>query len=80
MHNLFSFLASSAGRVIRALAGIVLIILGLAVIGGVGGYIVAIVGLIPLAAGAFDFCVFAPLAGLPFGGSQLRGVLQKKLN
>jgi Protein of unknown function (DUF2892) len=79
MHNLFSFLASSAGRVIRALAGIVLIVLGIAGIGGIGGYLVAVIGLLPLAAGVFDFCVFAPLASLPFGGTQLRRVLQNKL-
>jgi hypothetical protein len=36
-------------------AGIVLIALGLLVIHGVGGTIVAIVGLVPLLAGLFDF-------------------------
>gem|GEM_PF-6882516 len=37
------------------MAGIVLIALGLLVIHGVGGTIVAIVGLVPLLAGLFDF-------------------------
>ncbi len=78
MLGLFGFLGSSAGRVTRAVAGVVLIVLGLAVIHGIGGYIVAIIGLLPLAAGVFDFCIFAPLAGLPFSGSQLRAALQKK--
>jgi hypothetical protein len=56
-----------------------LIVLGLSVIGGVGGVIVAVIGLLPLAAGVFDFCLFAPLAGLPFNGAALRATLQKKL-
>jgi hypothetical protein len=78
MLSLFGFLGSSTGRVVRAVAGVVLIALG-AVIGGVGGIILAVIGLLPLAAGVFDFCLFAPLAGLPFNGAALRATLQKKL-
>lgn len=77
MEGLFSFLAGSAGRVVRALAGVVLILVGLVVVGGLWGWVLAIVGLVPLAAGAFDFCVFAPLFGLPFVGERLREALQK---
>jgi hypothetical protein len=72
MKALFRFLASSAGRVTRAVAGLVLIVLGIAVIGGLWGWILAIVGLVPLAAGVFDKCVFAPLFSLPFDGPSLR--------
>ena len=77
MNGLFAFLAGSTGRIVRAVAGIVLVILGLFAITGTGGIIVAIIGLIPLAAGVFDFCVFAPLAKLPFNGAALRKVVQK---
>jgi hypothetical protein len=77
MQGLFSFLASTSGRVTRAVAGVVLVALGLLAIGGIGGYIIAIIGLLPLAAGLFDVCIFAPLASLPFGGSQLRAALRK---
>jgi hypothetical protein len=72
MQGLFRFLAGSTGRLVRAVAGVVLIVLGLFAIMGLGGYIVALVGLVPLAAGVFDVCVFAPLVGLPFKGPQLR--------
>jgi hypothetical protein len=72
MKALFRFLASPAGRVTRAVAGLVLIVLGIAVIGGLWGWILAIVGLVPLAAGVFDKCVFAPLFSLPFDGPSLR--------
>jgi hypothetical protein len=47
-------------------------------VGGVGGWILAIVGLVPLAAGLFDWCVFAPLFGLPFVGPRLRQALADK--
>jgi len=76
MNTVFRFLASSAGRVVRAVAGLALIVVGIAVIGGVVGWILAIVGLVPLAAGLFDRCVFAPLFGLPFVGPSLRQKLE----
>jgi hypothetical protein len=47
-------------------AGIALIAIGLAVVHGTGGIILAIVGLVVLAAGTFNFCIFAPLFGGPF--------------
>jgi hypothetical protein len=34
--------------------------------------VVAVVGLVPLVAGVFDFCVFAPLFGDPLSGAQIR--------
>jgi hypothetical protein len=77
MNSLFAFLASSNGRIVRAIAGIVLVVLGLLVINGTGGIIVAIIGLVPLAAGVFDSCVFAPLAKLPFNGVALRNAVKK---
>ena len=60
------FMSSSFGRGLRIVAGIALIVLGLAVVHGAGGIILAIVGLVPLVAGMFNFCVFAPLFGGPF--------------
>jgi len=72
MNPLVRFMHSSAGRVVRALAGVALILIGLLVIHGTAGIIVAIVGLLPLAAGVFDFCVLAPLFGAPFSGKQAR--------
>jgi len=60
------FMSSLSGRLLRIVAGIALIIVGLAVVHGIGGTILAIVGLVPLVAGIFNFCVFAPLFGGPF--------------
>ncbi len=60
------FMSSSFGRVLRVVAGLLLIVLGLAVVHGTGGILLAIVGLVPFIAGLFNFCVFAPLFGGPF--------------
>ena len=76
MKAFFGFMASPAGRILRIVAGLALILIGLLVLKGVGGWILAIVGLVPLAAGLFDRCVFAPLFGLPFVGPLLRDEVQ----
>lgn len=68
----FGFMASMAGRVTRIVAGIALIALGLFVVEGAVGYILAVVGLVPLLAGVFDVCVFSKLFGGPFKGSEIR--------
>lgn len=68
------FMAGVTGRGLRIVAGIVLIVVGLAVLNASTlGIILAIVGLVPLLAGLFDVCVFAPLFGGPFSGSAARG-------
>ncbi len=76
MEAVFRFIAGSAGRVIRAIAGVALILVGLLLVKGVGGWIMAIVGLAPLLAGILDFCIFAPLFSLPFLGPRLRDRLE----
>lgn len=72
MKGFFKFMSSTAGRWTRAIVGIILVILGLFVLEGATAWIVGIVGLVPLAAGVFDWCIFAPLFRLPFGGEKLR--------
>lgn len=70
--GLIDFLASMNGRIVRIVAGIVLIAVGLLVLEGTAGIVVAIIGALPLLAGLFDFCLFAPLFGLPLSGRQIR--------
>ena len=72
MNPFIKFMASTAGRVTRVVAGLVLVLWGLLGIGGTAGIVVAIIGLVPLLAGLFDFCVFAPLFGAPLSGPQIR--------
>ena len=76
MKAFFRFLASSTGRLVRAVAGLILIVVGIWAIGGVVGWILAVIGLVPLVAGVFDWCFFAPLFGLPFAGPRLRETLE----
>ncbi len=66
------FMASGLGRGLRIAAGIILIAVGLAVVGGTGGIVLAVVGLVPLLAGVSDVCVFAPPFGAPFKGADVR--------
>lgn len=65
------FMASPAGRLLRIFAGIGLIGWGISIHSTIS-IILAIVGILPLAAGFFDWCVFAPLFGLPFKGCDIR--------
>ena len=80
VNGLFEFMASTAGRVARIIAGLALILIGPLALGGIWGWILAIVGLVPLLAGVFDRCVFAPLFSLPFGGEPLRQALRNRAN
>ena len=72
MHPFCKFMASSNGRLLRAIVGLILIVLGLLVLKGTVGIILAVVGLVPALAGIFDFCVFAPLFGCPLSGPKIR--------
>ncbi len=65
------FMASTAGRLLRIALGIVLIAAGL-LIGGPAGWVVAVIGLVPIAAGAGNFCLIGPVLGAPFKGSDVR--------
>jgi hypothetical protein len=65
------FMTSPAGRLTRIVAGVVLIAIGY-LVGSLAGIVLALVGLVPLLAGIFDVCVFAPLFGYPFSGSRAR--------
>jgi hypothetical protein len=60
------FMSRPAGRLARVVAGIVMIAVGVAL--GGGWWILAVAGLLPLAAGAFDLCLIAPLLRAPFRG------------
>lgn len=72
MNPLIAFLASNAGRILRVVAGVALIAWGIWGLGGTVGIIVAVIGAAPLLAGLFDVCIFAPLFGNPFKGSDIR--------
>ena len=68
------FLASSAGRIARVVAGVAIIAVGLFAVGGTPGIILAAIGAVPLLAGAFDVCLFSALFGGPFSGAAIRAI------
>ena len=65
------FMSSPAGRLARVAAGAALIAWGYAM-HSTGGTVLAIVGLVPIAAGAFDWCLLGPAFGLPLSGRGIR--------
>ena len=76
-------MASWAGRIARILAGFALIIGGVALLvnntNTVLGVALAAVGLALMVAGAFDFCLLAPLFGGPLFGPEIRARQQAGL-
>ena len=66
-----AFMASAAGRWIRIVAGVVLVVVGWRMQSG-AGTVLALIGFVPLLAGVFDLCVLAPLFGYPMGGTAIR--------
>lgn len=72
MNPILAFLAAPAGRITRIAAGVALVAWGVFGLTGAAGLIVAAIGLVPLIAGVFDFCIFAPLFGAPMSGSRIR--------
>lgn len=66
-----TFMSSPVGRIARVIVGLALIVLGLSM-GGPAGWIVAVVGVVPIVAGAANLCLIAPVVGAPFKGSDIR--------
>ena len=67
------FMATTTGRAIRIIAGLVMIVMGLFVMQDSTGVLIAIVGIAPLAAGIFNVCLVAPFIGAPFSGRRALG-------
>ena len=74
MRSFFRFMANNGGRLLRIVAGSGLIALGVLNEPDTN-WLLIIIGMVPLAAGVFDFCLLAPIFGLPFNGKRLRKVV-----
>ena len=65
MQAFIQFMNGAVGRGVRIVAGLALIAVGLFVVGGTAGAVVAAVGLMPLAMGAMGHCLIGDVAGSP---------------
>ena len=74
--SVVGFLAGRNGRIGRGAAGLILIGVGVAL--GGAWWALAIIGVVPLAAGIFDFCLLGPLMHLPMSGRRLRTSVQQR--
>jgi len=66
------FMAAPAGRLVRIIAGLALIAWGIWGLQATSRVVVILIGLVPLLAGLFDFCVISALLGGPFWGKAIR--------
>ncbi len=64
------FMSTPVGRIIRIVAGLVIVGIGIA-LQSIGGTILAVVGAFPVFAGIFNVCFVAPFLRVPFQGRRL---------
>lgn len=76
--NFVKFMTSSAGRTARVVLGLVIMSVGLFIVQGTVGTIMAVVGLVPLSGGVFDFCLIGFALGYPLKGAEARQKLAGK--
>jgi len=76
--QLVKFMTSGMGRAARIVLGLVILSVGLWVVQGVFGMILAVFGLIPLSGGVFDFCMIGFALGYPLKGTEARKKLAGK--
>jgi hypothetical protein len=70
-----AFMATTTGRLIRVVAGIVALVVAFTALAGTAAWIVAAIGIVLVAVGAFNVCLIAPLLKAPFNG---RDVLDRR--
>jgi hypothetical protein len=68
MNAFVTFMQSTAGRILRIVVGLVMIALGLLLVQGIWGIVLAVIGLVPLIAGIGGVCLVAPLFGFTLKG------------
>lgn len=71
--RIVSFLRSPTGRGLRIALGLLLVFAGVNMIGGTAGLLVAAIGVVPVVAGVFNFCLAAPLFGFDINGRPRAG-------
>jgi hypothetical protein len=67
------FMRGGSGRVARVVLGLVLLTIGLVLVGGTAGAVLAIFSAVPIASGVTGFCPLGPLFGVDFRGRERVG-------
>lgn len=67
------FINSGAGRAVRVVAGLALLAVGYTQRDAGWGPLVMLLGVVPLAAGAFNWCLISALLGGPLDGDKVAG-------
>lgn len=73
-----TFMTGNTGRMLRIIAGIILMTVGVLVVKDTLGTVLAVVALIPLAGGVLDFCIVGAVLGYPFRGAAAREQLARE--
>ena len=76
--NFIKFMTSGTGRAARVVLGLVIMSVGLFVVQGAVGTVMAIVALVPISGGVFDFCLAGLAMGYPLNGAEARKKLAGK--
>lgn len=71
MKSFVKFMVGGRGRALRIIAGLLLIGIG-AFLLPEENWVLIVIGIIPLVAGLFDFCLLAPLMGYYLSGKKTR--------
>jgi hypothetical protein len=72
------FMNSAAGRILRVVVGVVMIIWGYTRLPETSGVVLLALGFIPLIAGWLDLCIVSALLGGPIAGSRVRKIASKQ--
>ena len=76
--NFIKFMTSGTGRTARIVLGLVIMSVGLFAVQGTIGTVMAIVALVPISGGVFDFCLAGLAMGYPLNGAEARKKLAGK--
>jgi F0F1-type ATP synthase assembly protein I len=80
MKGLIKFMTSTSGKAARIVIGLVLIGWGVYFATNTPNWILIIIGLIPLSAGTFNFCILAPFFGYSLNGTEARRQIETDKN
>ena len=70
--KMIKFMTSGMGRGARIVMGVIIMMVGILLVQRTIGTVMAVVALIPIAGGLFDFCLLGFALGYPLKGGEAR--------